>query len=162
PLHRQGIDSSAPAAQDDATVLTEWMQLLYNRVKAESISAPGASRLYAYAGVTAYQAVLPGMPGTLSLSGQANGLADMPQPNFDKVYDWPSAAASALSVVIEKILPSDTPGAADTHQQVQQLLDRQTSQRAQAVTQQVVDNSTEYGREVAKIIMTWVNADGFS
>src|SRR5262249_48044590 len=108
PLHRQGIDDSVLAAQDDATVAVEWMQLLYNRVQAESISAPGAARLYAYAGVTVYQAVLPGMPGTLSLSGQANGLGDMPQPNFDKVYDWPAAAASALSVVIEGILPNDT------------------------------------------------------
>jgi hypothetical protein len=46
---------SVPTADHDAEILVKWMDLLYERVEAETISAPGASRLYAYAGVTAYQ-----------------------------------------------------------------------------------------------------------
>src|SRR5262249_40308121 len=67
--------STSPlAANLDASVLIKWMQLLYDRVEAESISAPAASRLYAYAGITAFQSVLPGIPAGISMSGQLTNL----------------------------------------------------------------------------------------
>src|SRR5262245_2957939 len=98
--HVSAGNGSTPAAELDASVLIKWMQLLYDRVQAEKISAPAASRLYAYAGVTAYQSVLPGIPEGISMAGQVTGLEDLPVPEEDGPYDWPSSANAALATVI--------------------------------------------------------------
>src|SRR3954453_5434893 len=71
----------------DAKVAQDWMRLLYDRVQAETVNAPAASRIYAYAGVTLYQAVLPGIPGNNSLSGQLNDFPDTPWIEDNVVYD---------------------------------------------------------------------------
>src|SRR5215467_12073015 len=103
----QDAPPSVPAAQLDPTVDVKWMQLLYDRVEAEKISAPAASRLYAYAGITTYQAVLPGIPEGISMSGQVGQLPDMPQIDQTAIYDWPSSANGALSTVISGLFPKD-------------------------------------------------------
>src|SRR5260221_11181014 len=62
--------SSPLAASLDAGFAVDWMQLIYDRVKAEKVDAPSASRIYAYAGETLYQSVVDGIPGEVSLIRQ--------------------------------------------------------------------------------------------
>src|SRR5436190_2634 len=81
----QDAPLSVLASEHDPSVDIKWMQLLYDRVEADKISAPAASRLYAYAGITAYQSVLPGIPEGISLSGQLSDMPDMPQIDQDAV-----------------------------------------------------------------------------
>src|SRR5215217_6035318 len=76
-------ETFVPASELEPTILVKWMQLLYDRVEAEKISAPAASRLYTYAGITSYQSILPGIPNGISLSGQLSDMPDMPQIDQD-------------------------------------------------------------------------------
>src|SRR5260221_1761159 len=87
-------------------VANQWMELLYNRVQIDKISAPAGSRLYAYAGITLYQAVLPGIPADNSLSGQLQDLVDMPVIDDTLAYDWPSSASSDLKGVMTGLMAS--------------------------------------------------------
>lgn len=152
-------EDSVPATEHEATVLVKWMQLLYDRIEAEKISAPAASRLYAYAGVTAYQSVLPGIPEGISMSGQLNALDTIDYPEEEGVYDWPSSANAALATVIAGLFPEE---AADTQRAVEALRSSQTNAREDEVGEDVVARSEAYGEYVGQEILDWVAIDNFA
>ncbi len=149
---------SVPAAEHNAEVLVKWMQLLYDRVEAEKVSAPGASRLYAYAGVAAYQSVVPGIPGGYSMAGQLTDLPESPRIDADLEYDWPSSANGALSTVIAGLFPQ----APDTARAVTSLRNSQTAARARVVDEAVVERSVAYGDSVGEVILEWMSGDYFA
>src|SRR6266446_6499827 len=86
-----------------ARVAVEWMSLLQERVSLERLSPPVASRVYAYAGVALYEAVVGGMPAHTSLAGQLNGMPGMPKIAGTLIagtlYDWEATASAALATV---------------------------------------------------------------
>jgi hypothetical protein len=154
----QGSESpSVPADELEPDILVEWMELLYNRIKAETINAPAASRLYAYAGITGYQAIVPGIPGGISMSGQVYDLPEMPLIDTDLAYDWPSSANGALATLLPALLPES----AETDQTVRRMQQQQQRARERDVDSEVVLRSMEYGKEVAQIILEWAEDDGY-
>ncbi len=152
-------ETSVPANELEPTILVKWMQLLYDRVEAEKISAPAASRLYAYAGITGYQSILPGMPDGISMSGQVTSLPDMPQVEEGKIYDWVTVANGALSSVISGLFPKT---ATDTHKAVQNLRDSEAKTRQSTIDPAIVKRSMDYGDTVAKTILEWIATDNFA
>ncbi len=152
-------ETSIPASELEPTILIKWMQLLYDRVEAEKVSAPAASRLYAYAGITAYQSVLPGMADGISMSGQLTSLPDMPQIEDGKVYDWVTVANGALSSIISGLFPKT---ASDTQKAVQNLRDSEAKTRQSTIDPAIVKQSLEYGDTVAKTILEWAGTDNFA
>jgi hypothetical protein len=148
---------SVPASDLEPDVLVNWMELLYDRIQAETINAPAASRLYAYAGITGYQAVVPGIEGGISMSGQVYDLPEMPLIDSDAIYDWPSSANGALATLLPVMLPES----AETAQAVRRLQQQQQRARERDVDSEVVLRSMEYGKEVAQIILDWMEDDGY-
>lgn len=61
---------SVPAVELSPQVAVDWIELWYNRVMLEKVNPPAGARLYGYAGLTLYQAVLPGMPNNFSYANQ--------------------------------------------------------------------------------------------
>lgn len=151
----------------DARIAQDWMQLLYDRIEVEGVSAPGASRLYAYAGVTLYEAVLGGMPDNNSFAGQIDHMPDMPLPLFDAPYDWPAVANEALAQVYHSLFEDGDP---ETHVAIDYLHDKYLIARRAAVsaltspeeTDEVINRSVEYGHEVAQTIIDWKATDNFA
>lgn len=152
-------ETSVPANELEPTILVKWMQLLYDRVEAEKISAPAASRLYAYAGITGYQSILPGMPDGISMSGQVTSLPDMPTVEEGKIYDWVTVANGALSSVISGLFPKT---ATDTQKAVQNLRESEAKTRQGTIDPAIVKRSMEYGDTVAKTILDWVATDNYA
>lgn len=150
---------SVPAAELEPTVLVKWMDLLYDRVEAARISAPAASRLYAYAGITAYQSILPGIPDGITMAGQLTSLGDFPYAEEGTVYDWPSSANAALSTVIAGLFPKDD---SDTQKAVSILRESQSKAREKEVGAQVVQDSEDFGDSVAANLLDWVALDNFA
>src|SRR5688572_22312388 len=68
------------AADQNSDTALAWMDLTYRLVQNEAVNAPVASRIYAYAGVTLYEAVVNGMPDNSSLASQINSMPEMPLP----------------------------------------------------------------------------------
>ncbi len=82
----------------DSRVATTWFDLYLDLVQTTpGFTPPVASRAFGYAGVTLYEAVVPGMPGYQSLAGQLNELPPLPQPRAGETYHWPTVANSALA-----------------------------------------------------------------
>jgi hypothetical protein len=152
----QDSSQSITADQIDAAFAVEWMSLLYQRVESETVSAPAASRIYAYAGITLYESILPGMPANNALSGQVNGMLDMPIPDDASSYDWPSSANAALATVLTSLLPSDASVKAFTSLRASQVAAREA-----AVGADIVKRSLGYGDLVGKAILNWVAKDNF-
>ena len=69
-----------PAKTYSADVAVSWFELMYDRVKADGISPPVASRRYGIAAVAFYESIVPGMPGHASLGGQLNQLGAFTPP----------------------------------------------------------------------------------
>ncbi len=159
----------APASDDQVAEFTytidyepdiavAWMRLLYDLVEAEGVSAPGGARLYGYAGVTLYQAVVPGMPNNFSLVGTLPRFQEIPSINYEKPYDWPAVAVAALSTVYPHFF--DAPSNA-TLNAIRDLRDRHIAERKAVANDEMVDWSVQYGDELGAAIVAWMNNDGY-
>jgi hypothetical protein len=147
-----------PAVELEPQVLVDWIQLLYDRVEAEAVSAPGAARLYAYAGIAGYESVRPGIADAFSMSGQLNAMPEMPYPDPELEYDWIASANGAMSTVIAGLFP-DSP---DTLKAVSMLRERQIKSRQSKVEADVLERSTAFGDSIGAAIMEWVAMDNFA
>src|SRR5207253_123512 len=70
--------ASVPASAFNATPAVAWMDLVYDRVRAEKRTPPAAARAYAYDGIAIYEAIVAGAPDRRSLAGQIAGYAAAP------------------------------------------------------------------------------------
>src|SRR5215217_6042915 len=100
---RSLAQESTLAADQNSDIALAWMDLTYRLVQNEAVNAPAASRIYAYAGVTLYEAVVNGMPDNSSLASQINSMPEMPLPADGHVYDWSSSANGAMAKVLLSI-----------------------------------------------------------
>ncbi|MDZ4764198.1 MAG: vanadium-dependent haloperoxidase [Chloroflexota bacterium] len=152
------------AAQDESTLtseldpapIVEWMELVRARVHAETVNAPAASRLYAYAGITVYESLLPGMTQFRSLAYQVNGMPEMPYIDDADTYDWLSSANGALSTIMGGLIPTS-----DSRQAFNALRREQAAARAEDVGDAVVTRSLAFGDQVGKAILGWAKEDGY-
>jgi hypothetical protein len=147
--------ASVPATEQSPGLAVQWMELLYRRIEAEKFSAPAAARLYAYAGVTLYEAVHPGIPDSFSMSRQLNGLPNMPAIEPDAVYDWPTAANGALSTLLTGLLGTDSAG------EIERLRQTQINDRARSLEAEVIERSLAFGDSIARTVLAWAANDNY-
>lgn len=142
----------------DPAYALEWMDLLYDRVWYESVSAPGAARLYGYGAVAMYTALLPGMPSNYSMRTQLGNFPDIPYPNEQHELDWLSVLNGTMSTIMIEMFAK---GSDDTIQRISDLRARHKQLRLDATDFEIVENSLRYGDEVAEYLIDWMNSDGF-
>src|SRR5258708_4973109 len=152
----QGTKPASPLASTlDSGFAVEWMQLIYDYVKKETVDAPGASRVYAYTGITVYESVVSGIPNDVSLSTQIKGMPALPALEPDAIYDWPSVTNAALQTVSDSLLSSDA-----MHKASAVLRAKQAAAREGVVGKDVVSRSLDRGDLIGKAIATWAASDG--
>jgi hypothetical protein len=155
------LDRPTGTDAHDADVARAWMSLMMDRVRAEAFNPPMASRVYGYAGVTLYEAVVAGMaPTHRSLAGQLNGLPAIETPHARRGLDWPSAANAALRVVAGELFAGRSEA---TRTAIDALHRTQAdARRAAGVRSSDLRASEEFGREVGRAIVRWSRTDGFT
>ena len=117
-------------------------------------SPPVASRIYAYANIAAYEALVPGSPKNVSLAGQLNGLEPLPKPEAGQEYCYPLASVEAMLTVGKAMLFSEE----DMEQFRQQL---GTEMVQLGIPEEVVRRSSAYGAAVAQHILAWSAKDTY-
>src|SRR3989441_11968285 len=85
--------ASPPA---DPKIVTGWMRTLYALVRAERLSPPVASRVFAYGAVALYEGLAPGSPELRTLGGQLNGLRELPSYRRGEAYDLGNLTAGGV------------------------------------------------------------------
>jgi len=89
-------------------VALQWMgmQLELMRTSSPFIGGLPPSRLFAYTGIALYEAIVPGMPGYQSLSGQLTDMPAMPRTAREFIYHWPTCANAALATMNRNFFPN--------------------------------------------------------
>jgi hypothetical protein len=137
-------------------VAREWMGLSYQLVKVERWSPPVASRFWGYAGVALYEAVRAGIPGSLSLEGQLNGLEAV--PDSPARYHWPAVANAALNVVFDHFFAN---ASADSRAKIAELHLQLANQYRAEGSPAHIAASEQFGVAIGEAIRAWSEQDGF-
>src|SRR5439155_897489 len=141
----------------DARILTDWMRAQYALVRAERLSPPVASRVFAYGAVALYEAVAAGSPRLRSLVGQLNELNELPRPQPRERYDWTIVTVSAETTLLKVLFKEGLPA---TQLAIAQLGDSQIA--ARRASRPVRDRSTADGAALGRAILDWATGDRFS
>lgn len=135
--------------------LVAWLDLSYDRVKAEAIAPPQAARLYGLLGVTAWEAVAPGAKKThRSLAGQLAGLPAGALPKPKSGLHYPAVLNHALHGVAVALL-ADLPDSVAACDALRDQLDA-----AAGIKAKNLKRSREQGEAVAAALLPWIAGDG--
>jgi hypothetical protein len=116
-------------------------------------SPPVASRVLALMGVALYESVAPGMDGFRPLAAVLPQFPITPiSPGSE--YHWPTVASHAMSRLLERIFPPDSP-AMPQFAALRELFDADVS-----LPRMVRARSTERGATVADMVYLWSTGDG--
>ncbi|NUO01084.1 MAG: vanadium-dependent haloperoxidase [Saprospiraceae bacterium] len=117
-------------------------------------SPPVSSRIYAYATIAGYEALVPGYPENKSLGGQLNGLEALPKPDAGKAYCYPLASVHAFLTVGKALTFSE-----DSVNVFQE--DLYADFEALNMPDDVYERSMQFGEAVAKHILAWSGKDNY-
>lgn len=117
-------------------------------------SPPVASRIYAYASIAAYEAMIPQDPAYVSLAGQINGLTEVPKPRSGEEYCFPLASVQAMFKVGRTLVFSEDKMDVYYNQISEEF-------RATGIPDDVYERSIEYGNQVADHILAWSSKDNY-
>ena len=146
------------AAAFDVEIATRWFDLTRDLVQGTAgYSPPVAARAFGYAGLTLYEAIVPGMDGYRSLAGVLAGLPPLPAAGRNEAYDWRAVANAALASITRDFFP--TAGAA-LSAAVDRLEVGFAARLAAGLPLGVFDRSVRRGREVAAALFDWSKGDG--
>lgn len=149
---------SAPINGLSPYPLIEWWELVYFHVAKQRIKPPVASRIYAYLGIAIYQSAVHGMEGYISLEGQVNGLKNLPQPDDNLEYDWPTVIHSTLYLVVDELLSRSV------HADENSFLvmrDKHLENRRSVISTEVFERSTNFGTRLSESLVEWIKEDQF-
>jgi hypothetical protein len=146
-----------PASGFNSEVPTAWFDLALDLVReTPGFSPPVASRALGYAGVTLYEALIPGMAGYKSLAGQLNELGAGVGP-ADPAHHWPTVANAALASILRSLFPTAT---SKNKAAVDTLEESFAAGLRTTVPGGVYRRSVDRGRSVAGHIFEWSKLDG--
>src|SRR5581483_5949367 len=118
-------------------------------VMGNNFSPPVASRNYAYASVAGYEVIAAGYPDQYkSLVGQLNGFEKVAKPSPNEKIDYPYAALLAFCHVGEAVTFPAGSMKLFTDSLHQLAVDH-------GMPSDVIANSENYAKEVAKSVMAW-------
>lgn len=130
------------------------MKEVTDRIVHDIFSPPVASRIYAYASVAGYEAIIHQDKKFNSLAGQLNGLKKFPQPDTTQEYCYPLAATEAMLKVGRALVFSEEE--LDKFYQHQMELFKKTG-----IPDEVFTRSVAFGDSVAKHVLAWANQDNY-
>ncbi|MEW6746336.1 MAG: vanadium-dependent haloperoxidase [Planctomycetota bacterium] len=151
------VSESSPTADSfDSAIANDWFDLLRDLVRENSLSPPVASRLYGFAGITLYEAVVPGMKGFRSLAGTLIELDALPKPAANQRYDWRAVANAALARVAKGLLEGDA-----SPESLAAIADLE-GRFAPNMAKDLKERSAAYGRSLADALLAWGARDGYT
>jgi hypothetical protein len=138
----------------DAAVPTAWFDLAATLVRTTpGFSPPVASRAFGYAGLTAYEAAVPGSKRYRSIAGALPGLGRLPRGSGD--VHWPLAVNASLAAILRALFPTTSAA----NQAAIDALEASLAGRDR-VPRSTFRRSVEHGRNVARGIFAWSTWDG--
>ena len=152
-----GCDKSSETYQElasDPEIFRATVKRLTDVIVHDIFSPPVASRVYAYPSIAAFEVMAQDDSRFQSLSGQLNGLNPPPAPNVETKYCFPLASIQAFMKVGTALVFSEN--------QMTEYADMLYDQfKDIGIPKVVINNSIDYGDEVAKHILEWADQDNY-
>jgi len=138
----------------DAQVPAAWFDLVQELIRrTPGFSPPVASRAIGCMGIGLYEALVPGIPDHVSLTGAVHGLPVMPSAGRNAAYHWPSVANAAMAAMARNLFstaPDDMRAAIGA---LEAILEG-------GAPRGMTSRSIQRGREIASAIDAWARLDG--
>jgi hypothetical protein len=142
-------------------VVVRWLNMQLDMLRVPltggATGSQAANRAMAYCGIATYEAVVNGMPGYQSLTGQLNDFPDMPVTDPSKAYHWAASANAALAEMNRKLFPSASFANKAKIDTLEKDLRVIYAGETDAATLQ---RSIQFGKEVAGSVAKWASLDG--
>ena len=135
-----------------------WMRAAYDVVAPQNLTPPTAARLYALLSISAYEALLGGMPAHRTLQGQLTDLTGLPRPAPAGQVHWPSVLGAASAALLRGLLPQMTPAGQRVVLAAEEL--DATAARGSGTPRARLEHSRRHGQLVAQGVLRWAATDG--
>jgi len=146
---------------DKATVATDWynLQLQIILQANPAISNLAAIRLFAYSGVSLFEAARFEIRNSISLHGQLDQMPKMPLPVNTQKYSWVISANAAMASITRDLFPALTVANKASIDSLEKVYNDKFSAKEGA---DVISRSQAFGDSVASAIFSWAQTDLFN
>lgn len=134
-------------------ILTECNTAIQNAVVVDRIPPPVASRRYYYAGVAAYESLVPFSKEFISLAGQLKDLKAVPKPDTSKGYCLDLVALCAHTYTSQKLVFQED--------SIVNFRNRKLEYYKNSLPSSTFNNSVSYGDSVGAAIIRWSKTDNY-
>ncbi len=138
----------------DPELYHQSVELLTEVIIHDIFKPPVASRIYVYANLAGYEAMVPGYPAYESLGGKLKDFTAPPAPEADKEYCFPLASTRAFLKVARNLTFSGS--FFDDYEK-----DFYKKYEDMGVPSEVIENSMAYGDSVAAHVMRYSSKDNY-
>ena len=115
-------------------------------------------RRFAYAAISAYESIVPGLPGYQSIAPQLNGLSGLPTTASGQTYYWPACANAALAAMNRNYYPTTSAANKASIDSLEAVFTNQFLQNRPA---DELNRSADFGKKVAAAVFDWSKTDRF-
>lgn len=156
---REAKQDSNKVAVYPSTVLDKWITLQLRLMRnATGIPNHPFSRHYVYTGITALEAVSPGLPPNERWSAKWNGLTGLPVPDPSVNYYYPANVNAAMAAINHACFPDA--GVADKAA-IDSLEAALNQEFLSTQSPSLIAASSQFGRNVATAVFNWAETDGY-
>jgi PAP2 superfamily len=154
------IVSSKLTKEYDTNVALKWADQTLKLIRTTpGFSPPVASRAIGYAGLTMYEAGVPGMPEYNSLVGKLSGLSALPKASGSLKYNWALVINAGQSQILKSLF-ANTSATNKTRVDSLQAAIQKTVLASTPDDTLIVKRSNELGVALAKAIFEYSKTDG--
>jgi hypothetical protein len=154
------VDFQGPHTESyPADVAVAWMKLQMNLNKTTAGFNPFiGDRTFGYSGLALYESVEPGIPDCQPIVTQLSGFSVSSLPQIKRgLYYWPASANAAMALITKDLFANTTPANFTTIDSLETAFTQQFQSKA---TAEELQNSVEFGQQVASAIFEWSKSDG--
>lgn len=160
-----GCEENTPQADLDPTItspsqVSNWLEQLNVIFQTTNTSGPEASRMLAYASIAYYQGYQLSSANMRTLVGQLQGLNSLPEPDPSLRYNYGIIAEAAAYTVLNDMF-SDAPSNIPTILLGTYVINER-DYYYNGITQDVIDRSEAFGKELGEAILAWSAEDGYN
>lgn len=140
-----------------ADVANAWMQMQIRLTRTTTgYNSLVSNRSFAYAGITMYEALVPGIPGYRSLLPQIGG-SSIPASKSRDQYYWPASLNAAMALLTKSFFETTS---SENMASIDSLESAYTAKFQVEADAGEIQNAVDYGHQVATAIFDWSKTDG--
>lgn len=150
-------DTPGPIGRYPADVANAWMQMQIRLTRSTTgYNSVVSDRSFGYAGLTMYEALAAGIPGSRSLLPQVGG-TQVAISNSPDQYYWPASVNAAMALITKSFFETTSAANKASIDSLEAAYNAKFQTEANAAK---IQNAVDYGRQVATAIFNWSVTDG--